>query len=212
MTHVRPDDVTGSERELDPLLDDAPCGFVSFADDGSVRALNRTLADLLGFDRKELMGRHVENILAIGSRIFYQTHLFPLLRLHGHAEEIFLLLRASNGEDVAVLANGVRRQREGEWLTDCVFLRLQERRKYEDALLSAKKTAEEARAIADRHSRELAEANELLERQALELELSQAQLIEQSEELEHQRTLAEEANRAKSAFLATMSHELRTPL
>src|SRR5689334_10323033 len=193
MRRGRADGETDSQAGLEPLLDDAPCGFVVFADDGAIRAANRTLAALLGVDRADLIGRHIENILAIGSRIFYQTHLFPLLRLHGHAEEIFLLLRASNGEDVAVLANGVRRQREGEWLTDCVFLRLQERRKYEDALLSAKKTAEEARAIADRHSRELAEANELLERQALELEMSQAQLIEQSEELEHQRTLAEEA-------------------
>jgi|SRR5690242_2256764 len=212
MTHVRPDDVTGSERELDPLLDDAPCGFVSFADDGSVRALNRTLADLLGFDRKELMGRHVESILSIGSRIFYQTHFFPLLRLHGHAEEIFLLLRAKTGEDVAVFANGVRRERHGEWITDCVLLRLHERRKFEDALLAAKKSAEVARATADSQRAELAHANELLERQALELEMTQAQLIEQSTELEEQRALAEEANRAKSAFLATMSHELRTPL
>jgi PAS domain S-box-containing protein len=197
---------------IDSLLDEAPCGFVSFADDGTMRAANRTLADMLGVRREELIGRHVESILAVGSRIFYQTHLFPLLRLHGHAEEIFLLLRAGNGEDVAVLVNGIRRERRGEWVTDCVLLRLQERRKFEDALLAAKKSAEEARAVADVQRQELTEANELLERQALELEMSQAQLIEQSVALEEQRSLAEEANRAKSSFLATMSHELRTPL
>jgi len=111
-----------------------------------------------------------------------------------------------------VLANGVRRERRGEWITDCVLLRLQERRKFEDALLAAKRSAEAARATADSQRQELTHANELLERQALELEMSQAQLIEQSTELEEQRALAEEANRAKSAFLATMSHELRTPL
>jgi len=42
--------------------------------------------------------------------------------------------------------------------------------------------------------------------------MSEQQLLEQAEELERQRTLTEDANRAKSAFLATMSHELRTPL
>jgi PAS domain S-box-containing protein len=183
---------------VDSLLDTAPCGFVSFVDDGTIRAANATLRDMLGYARDELQGRRLESILNVGSRIFYQTHFFPLIKLQGRAEEIFLLLRPKSGEDVAMLCNAVRRQRAGEWITDCVFMRVHERQKFEDALLRAKKEAEEA--------------NELLERHAIELEMSEQQLLEQGQELERQRTLAEEANRAKSAFLATMSHELRTPL
>jgi PAS domain S-box-containing protein len=204
--------VTDDNSPIDPLLDGAPCGFVSFPDDGTLRAVNQTLLDVLGFARAELVGRHVESILNVGSRIFYQTHFFPLLRLHGRADEIFLVLRAKNGEDVAALANAVRRERGGEWVTDCVILEVKERRKFEDALLRAKKAAEEAHAAAEAHRRELEQANEQLERQAVELAASQQQLVEQAEELDRQRSIAEEANRAKSAFLATMSHELRTPL
>src|SRR5512140_274679 len=126
------------------MLDTAPCGFISFSDDGHLRVVNRTLLDMLDYSREELVGRHVESILAVGSRIFYQTHFFPLLRLHGHADEIFLLLRGKSGEDVAVLANAVRRERQGEWATDAVLLRLIERRKFEDALLDAKRAAEDA--------------------------------------------------------------------
>jgi signal transduction histidine kinase len=63
-------------------------------------------------------------------------------------------------------------------------MEVRERRKFEDALLRAKKAAEDAQQAAEVHRREL----------------------------ERQRSIAEEANRAKSAFLATMSHELRTPL
>jgi signal transduction histidine kinase len=132
---------------------------------------------MLGFTREELMGRHIETALHVGSRIFYQTHLFPLLRLHGRAEEIFLLLRAKDGRDVGALVNAVRRERGGDWVTDCVLMQVRERRKFEDALLRAKKAAEEAR-----------------------------------EEVERQRAIADQANQAKSTFLATMSHELRTPL
>jgi PAS domain S-box-containing protein len=183
---------------LDSVLDTAPCGFVAFADDGTIRAANATLRDMLGYGRDELQGRRLESLLNLGSRIFYQTHFFPLVRLQGRVEEIFLLLRSKTGDDVATLCNAVRRQRGGEWVTDCVFMRVYERQKFEDALLRAKKEAEEA--------------NEQLERHAIELEMSEQQLLEQGQELERQRTLAEEANRAKSTFLATMSHELRTPL
>jgi PAS domain S-box-containing protein len=225
--------VIDDEPALDPVLDAAPCGFVSFADDGSIRAANTTLLELLGLTREELVGRRIESILNVGTRIFYQTHLFPLIKLHGHADEIFLLLRPASGEDIAMLANAVRRERGGESVTDCVLIRVRERQKFEDALLRAKKIADEARAAADEQRREVEAANEQLERQALELELSQQQLLEQAEELEAQseelravndelverseeldrlRTVADEANRAKSVFLTMMSHELRTPL
>src|SRR6185437_11700238 len=110
---------------IDPVLDDAPCGFVAFTDDGTVRMANRTLATMLGVSPDALVGRHVESMLTVGSRIFYQTHLFPMLRLHGQANEIFLLLRAAKGEDVAALANAVRRQRDGIWINECVLLRLE---------------------------------------------------------------------------------------
>ena len=221
------------EPAIDPILDAAPCGFVSFADDGSIRAANSTLLELLGLTREELVGRRIESILNVGTRIFYQTHLFPLIKLHGRADEIFLLLRPTSGDDIAMLANAVRRERNGEPVTDCVLIRVKERQKFEDALLRAKKIADEARAAADEQRREVEAANEQLERQALELELSQQQLLEQaaelevqseqlrsvndelierSEELERLRAVADEANRAKSLFLTMMSHELRTPL
>jgi len=212
--------VTDSETTVvDPLIDAVPCGIVSFLDDGTIRVVNAPLAEMLGIPRAELLGRRIESILNVGSRIFYQTHFFPLLRLHGHAEEIFLLLRSADGRDVAVLANAVRRERGGEWVTDCALLRVYERQKFEDALLRAKKAAEDARAHADEQRAQVEGANEQLERQAVELELSQQQLMDQAEELEtqteeleRQRAIADDANRAKSTFLAMMSHELRTPL
>ncbi|GAC1479497.1 MAG: hypothetical protein NVS1B4_24100 [Gemmatimonadaceae bacterium] len=225
--------VTEPSLGTDSLLDEAPCGFISFADDGGVRVINQSLLDLLGRAREDIVGRHVETIMTVGTRIFYQTHFFPLLRFHGHAEEIYLALRARDGEEVGTLVNAVRRERNGEWTTDCAIMRVRERRKFEDALVRAKQEAEQARADAETRRTELESANTLLQQQALELELSQQQLSEQAEELEvqsdelralnddmirqaveleRQRTIADEANQAKSAFLAAMSHELRTPL
>ncbi len=151
-----------SETAADKL-DHAPCGFVSFGDDSRITYINSTLLDRLGYPIEELAGKHVETILTVPARIFHQTHFFPLVKLHGRAQEVFMLLRTREGDDVGMLCNAVRHERDGIATTDCVFMEVHERRKFEDALLQA-------------------------------------------------RTAADEANKAKSNFLAVMSHELRTPL
>jgi PAS domain S-box-containing protein len=129
---------------MDDLLNTAPCGFLSFADDGMILMVNATLAALLGHDRDELQGRHIESILPIASRIFYQTHFFPLLKMHGKVEELYLSLRSKSGDDVPVLVNAVRRERAGTVVNDCVFVPMHQRNRYEDEILQAKKAAEEA--------------------------------------------------------------------
>ena len=128
----------------DSLLNTAPCGFVSFVDDGTMRAVNKTLADMLGYTRAELEGWHVQKILPPGARVFYNTHIFPILKMHGLAEEIYIALRAKDGRDLPMLLNAVRRERGGEPVNDCVFVRMIQRHAYEDQLVQARRLAEQA--------------------------------------------------------------------
>ena len=131
---------------MEPTLDSAPCGYVAFTDEGELRAVNATLAKLLGYEPAELIGRKFEMLMAVGARIFYHTHFFPILKLHGEAEEVYLALRTRRGTEIPVLVNGVRRERGGEMLSECVLVRMLQRGKYEDELLRAKRTAEAASA------------------------------------------------------------------
>jgi anti-anti-sigma regulatory factor len=134
---------------MDELLNTAPCGFITFADDGTIVAVNATLARLLEHKVDELMGQRLELILPVASRIFYQTHFFPLLKMHGKAEEVYFSLRTKSSEDIPVLVNAVRRERDGGAANDCVIIPMRQRRRYEDEILEAKREAEEANRVKD---------------------------------------------------------------
>jgi PAS domain S-box-containing protein len=215
------------------LIDALPCGVLTFDDSGRVLYVNATLRSMLGYDAGELDGIHVERLLTVAGRIFYQTHFFPLLRLHGAAREVFLLLRTKSGTDIGALVNATRNTRNGAAAIDCVLMEVHERRKYEEELLRARQSAdkanaqlkaeakarEEALARVREQAVELEAQSQQLQEQAAELELQQDELqlaydrlLGQTEELERARTSANAANEAKSQFLSTMSHELRTPL
>lgn len=129
---------------MDAQLDDAPCGFLTLSSSGTIQQINTTLLDLLGYARAELTGRNIQCLLSVSGRVFYQTHFFPLLTLHNKADEIYFSLRSQSGENVPVLVNAVRRERNGEFVNDCVLIPMRQRDRYEDEILRAKKAAEEA--------------------------------------------------------------------
>ena len=128
-------------ERLDDLLRTAPCGFFAFDDDGTVVESNDTLLRMLGTRRNCVVGRHIDRILSPGSRIFYQTHLFPLLKSNGKVEELYLSLRSEHGPR-KVLVNGVRSERDGRMVNECIAVSIQRRETYEHELLISRKAAE----------------------------------------------------------------------
>lgn len=134
---------------MDTLLDTAPCGFLSIAEDSSIILVNRTLLTWLGYTPDALQGRPIDTILPAAGRIFYQTHLFPLLSMQGQVEEVYFPLRRQDGADVPMLVNAARRQEEGELRYDFVFMPMHQRDRYENEILRAKAAADEAKRAKD---------------------------------------------------------------
>lgn len=182
--------------KIDDLLNKAPCGFIRFDDNGTILIANLTLTQLLGYERGELEGRHIETILSVAGRIFYQTHLFPLLKLHAAAEEIYLSLRPKDGSQLPVLLNAARREYGGEALNDCVILVMRQRHEYEDVILQAKKTAEAAQL-------ELAKKNDLLSFTNAALQEARAALQAKQLLLESKQADLQKANAQLEALATT---------
>lgn len=130
---------------MDPLLDQAPFGFLVARDDGSVEAANQTIGEILGTTADELIGRHVDNLLTAPSRIFYQSHFFPILKLQGKVSEVYAtLISANGGEDVPVLLNASRRETPDGPRNDWAVIPMRTRNEYENEILKARKAAEDA--------------------------------------------------------------------
>ncbi len=134
------------EREA---LEHSPCGIVAFSDDGLIAYANPSLHAWLGKPARALLGTRFESALAPGARVFHSTHFFPLLKLHGHAEEIHLTLRTGAGVDVPVLVNAVRQSGPEGALNHCAMITMHRRKEFESALVDARRAAETATAAKD---------------------------------------------------------------
>lgn len=175
-------------------LDVLPCGYLSFKDDGTITTCNVTLANWLGYPKADLEEKKIENILTLASRIFYNTHFFPLIRLHSETSEIFLSLKGKNEKVIPVLANAKRSIEGGSPVIHCVFIRVEERNKYEEELLKAKREAEDA----ERQNKKLIELSKSLELQALELDKHYRHQVSMNENL--------------LQFSKIVSHDLQEPI
>ena len=129
-----------ADRADDPF-DDGLCGDLSALPDGTIAEANATLLGWLGYTRDEIVGRRrFSDLLTVGARIFYETHLAPLLAMQGEISGIALELRAKDGSRFPALVSALRRN--GGDIRTIVFDG-RGRRAYEQELLHARQAAEQ---------------------------------------------------------------------
>jgi sigma-B regulation protein RsbU (phosphoserine phosphatase) len=179
---------------MDNFLDSPPCGIFVFNDGGVILSANEPLCTWLGYAVEELNGKNIESILTIASRIFYNTHFFPLIKLHGKADEIFLNLLGKEKNDIPVLSNSVRQNRNGIFVNMTVVIPVFQRRRYEDEILQARNIAE----------------NTLKENKTLE-ELTK-KLEARTQELDKQFQKMVSINHDLLQFSKIISHDLQEPI
>ncbi|MEH6757401.1 MAG: PAS domain-containing sensor histidine kinase [Parasphingorhabdus sp.] len=143
-------------EDLADLYDNAPCGYLSLSSDGHIVKVNRTLADWLQHPPTALVDRPIHDILSFGGKIAYETHLAPILLMHGSVGEIALDLLDTEQTKIPVIANAAEcRAKTGELLfTRLTLFKAADRLTFERSLIEAKVKAEQ-RALVERKAIEI---------------------------------------------------------
>ncbi len=156
MTRLHESSGPGPDQDgrLDHLLEDdpadlyenAPMGYLSTLPDGRIVKVNRTFCDWIGRPGGEVLGERFQELLSMGGRVYYETHLVPLLRMQGAVREIALDLVRADGTPLACLANAVElRDDDGApLLMRATLFEATARRRYERGMLAAQRKAEES--------------------------------------------------------------------
>ena len=175
-------------------FDQAPCFYFSCTDDGKLIDINETACNALDYTKQELTGEKIDRIFTIATRIFHQTHFFPLLKMQEHAEEIFISLQTKSKEEIPLLLNAERKITNGEATLVYTGIVVRNRKKFEDELIAAKKSAEAAL----KENTALAEAKQQLQKNMEQLDLQIQRVNKQNEELKQ--------------FNRIVTHDLQEPL
>jgi phosphoserine phosphatase RsbU/P len=179
---------------METSLDRAPCYYFSSNDEGTILEVNQMLCRQLEFDKEQLLGNTADAIFTLATRIFHQTHFFPLLKMQGHADEIFITLQTKDKKQVPVLVNAERREANGNAVILYIGIPVYNRKKFEDELVAARKEAEAAL----RENTALQQAKQELQQHAEQLDQHIAKVNQQNEELKQ--------------FNRVITHDLQEPV
>ncbi|MES2292696.1 MAG: PAS domain-containing sensor histidine kinase [Pseudomonadota bacterium] len=175
------------------FLDGSRTGFLYTKPDGRIVFANARMCDWLQIPASELVGSRFSDLLPIARKIYYETHLAPLLRMQGFFDEVFVDLSRRDGTAIPVLLGAAERHDAAGKTMFVSFTAFpaSERRQYERNLIAAKTTA-------------VSDSARLREQLA---EDARARMT-----VEERLAVSQNAAALREQFIAVLGHDLRNPL
>ena len=96
-------------NSLTDFLDNSLCGYITTDATGVILYANKRIFGWLQVPENEIQGRRFSDLLSTGGRIYYETHLAPLLRMQGFYDEVALELKDISGTNIPVFINAYER-------------------------------------------------------------------------------------------------------
>ena len=135
------------DGQIDPDL--WPCGLVVVDGSGQIQKSNVTLRRWLAMDAAE-QGESVRfvDILSGAGRIFFETHLRPILIMQGHFSEISIELKRPDGTCVDVFMNGSATLSDGRMVNaHFSMFKNEQRQAFEHELVAKRRESEAFRVL-----------------------------------------------------------------
>lgn len=134
------------------FYDHAPCGYLSTDGAGTIIRANSTLAAWVGHPIERLLaGLPLTALLTIGGRLYYETHLLPMLLAGQPISEAAIDLRGPSGAVPVLLGAHVHRTDEAGLpaIVRYTLVDISLRRQYEQTLVEQRELAISVRDRAD---------------------------------------------------------------
>ena len=128
------------EESVEDLFENAPCGYLSCGIDGTIVKVNHTFESWTGYERGQLVGRRLRDLLTAAGRIYYETHYRPLLALQGAVREIALDIVRADGRLPALINSSQHTDQGGRpRFVRTTIIDATDRRSYEQELLHSQR-------------------------------------------------------------------------
>lgn len=125
-----------------PTFDQLPCPALVTNRTGIVQSVNECLLELVGGVEDTWVAKPMELMLPIASRIFLQTHIWPMLMRENRVREIRLQIVDGAGKQVPVFVNSQKTTIDTRECFSWVFFVSVERSRFEQELIASKQRAE----------------------------------------------------------------------
>lgn len=99
----------GFTEDSEDLYQNAPFGYMTTGADGKIVNINSTLLKWLGYERNEIvLQKSFQDLLGMGEKIYFETHIMPLLHIHQEISEINIELKGKDSRRLPTLLNGMQ--------------------------------------------------------------------------------------------------------
>ncbi|WP_082017279.1 PAS domain-containing sensor histidine kinase [Kaistella jeonii] len=133
------------EHEANLFFEESISGFLIADEKNRIIRSNTRVSDWLGISAADIEGKKFIDLLSIGSKIYFETHLSPLLKMQGYFEEILVELSGAAGKRLKILINAKESapKEDKPKLIYYTLLEASDRVQYEQNLQNAKRLTEE---------------------------------------------------------------------